>query len=66
MIRPRPEPEVVNAEVRALLHELYQRLIHLGLTGEEATAIAEVAKRDASVLLSIRWADCGISRAYPP
>jgi hypothetical protein len=51
MGRPRREPEVLRAEVRELIQELYRRLIGLGLTREEATALVEVAKRDAVTLL---------------
>jgi hypothetical protein len=50
---PKPEPEVVRAEVRALMYEFYDKLVELGFTLDEATALSEAARRDASIFLNL-------------
>jgi hypothetical protein len=50
---PMPEPEVVRAEVRAIMYEFYERLAELSFTLDEATALSKAARRDASITLDL-------------
>ena len=54
MDQPKFEPEVVRAEVRALMGEFYRRLVELGLTVDEATQLSNAARRDAEECLELR------------